>query len=218
MNRQRLKCIVENVTEMVMGDIKKCIREEISRKQMSNAAHRRVSDPKSVQIRRTSDGELSTVKMNNRRGQKTALSRIVIKIYNKGQFEKCRVINNTQDKLIRKYNEIIKSAQRKGFIKQKTSDDRVINKTVTLLINPRKAIIWCIYIETDDLNVVTHDFDINNARRIINKLGIDEEPFKFPDEALDKPKVKRTRISNMRDNWEWITQGNPRPWKRFDNQ
>ena len=218
MNRQQLECIVENVTEMVMGDIKRCIREDISRRQMSNAANRRLWDPKSVQIRKTSDGELSTVKMNKKRGQKTALSRIVIKIYNKGRFEKCRVINDTQDKLIRKYNEIIKSAQGKGFIKKKTSDDKVINKTVTLLIDPWKAIIWCIYIETDDLNVVTHDFDLDNARRIINNLGIDEYPFKFPDKACDKPKVKRTRILNMRDNWGWITNGKPIPWKRFDNK
>ena len=189
------------------------VNEEITKQQMNNAVNRRLIDKNSVKIDNTSRGEISTIKRDKNSKKKGGLSRIVIKTFTDGYFEKCKIINGTQDKLIRIYNNILKQYVENNFLKIKTSNDKVIGHSCVLLINKQKPIIKCIYIETDDLRICDSYFDLENVRYLLDKNNIDTSFYKLPDKETEKVKVKRPRI-NQRGNWDWIENGKPRPWKK----
>ena len=198
---------------MINDNLEYEVNEEITKQQMNNAVNRRLIDKNSVKIDNTSRGEISTIKRDKNSKRKGGLSRVVIKTFTDGYFEKCKIINGTQDKLIRIYNNILKQYVENNFLKIKTSNDKIIGHSCVLLINKQKPIIKCIYIETDDLRVCDSYFDLENVRYLLDKNNIDSSFYELPDKETEKVKVKRPRI-NQRGNWDWIENGKPRPWKK----
>ena len=202
---------------MINDNLEYEVNEEITKQQMNNAVNRRLIDKNSVKIDNTSRGEISTIKRDKNSKKKGGLSRIVIKTFTDGYFEKCKIINGTQDKLIRIYNNILKQYVENNFLKIKTSNDKIIGHSCVLLINKQKPIIKCIYIETDDLRICDSYFDLENVRYLLDKNNIDTSFYKLPDKETEKVKVKRPRI-NQRGNWDWIENGKPRPWKKITSR
>ena len=199
--------------ELITDDVEYGLYEEVTRKQLRNAANRRMTDPNSVRIERTSNGEIAPVKINKKSHKKSALSRIVIQTFKDGCFEKAQIINGTQDKLIPQYNKFIDNHKANGFIKFKTTEDKIIGKPCVLLIGQNKPVIKCIHIETDDLTTVNSRFDLENVKQIIEKRGINKDFYGLPDTPSENVRVKRERIG-VRGNWDWIKNGKPRPWRK----
>ena len=204
----------ENNFYKLLGKIiSRTLNEEVTNRQLRNSANRNATEKGSVKIDRASNGELTTVKVNKITRSKGALSRIVIKTYNNGHLMKPRIINGTQDKLIRVYNNMLKQYQENGFSKIYTKKDSVLNHPCTLLVSNSKPLIMCIFIETDNLIPCDAYFDLDNVKNILERNGIDTGFYKFPDVPQDQIKVRRPRINNMRDNWGWIENGKPRKWR-----
>ena len=199
--------------ELITDDVEYGLYEEVTRKQLRNAANRRMTDPNSVRIERTSTGEIAPVKINKKSHKKSALSRIVIQTFKDGRFENAQIINGTQDKLIPQYNKFIDNYKANGFIKFKTTEDKIIGKPCVLLIGQNEPVIKCIHIETDDLTTVNSRFDLENVKQIIEKRGINKDFYGLPDTPSENVRVKRKRIG-VRGNWDWIKNGKPRPWRK----
>lgn len=189
------------------------ILEEITQKQLRKAANRNAVEPNSVKINNTSNGELSTVKINKKSNSGKSLSRIVIKGFNNGRYERVRIINGMQDRLVRQYNDIIKRYCNEGFIKIKTKGDTVIGHSCMLLFGTRQPIIKCLFIETDDLSVCERDFDLNNVRQILIKNNVPPSFYGLPDEETEENNTTPSDNARMRDNWSWIENGKPRTYK-----
>lgn len=207
--------------ELINDDIEYGLDEEVSMKQMRNAANRNATFKDSVQIRNNSHGELTTVKMNNKHYRKGALSRIVIKEFNNGRYERPKIINDTQDKLVRIQRNMLDRYTDAGFQVFKIKNDRVINKPCKYLFNRKFPIIMCIYIETDDLLSVTPSFDLEQVRGILDALKYkgdlpDTSFYRLPDKEMEKVRVRRPRI-NMTGNWDWIRDGKPRTYRIYDD-
>lgn len=190
------------------------ILEEITQSQLRKAANRNATSPNSVMIGNTSNGELSTVKMNQRSNSKKSLSRIVIKSFNNGRYERARIINGTQDKLVRQYNDIIKSYVNKGYIRVKTKNDRVIGHSCMLLIGTKQPVIKCLYIETDNLTACDRNFDLDNVRDMLVRNNIDTSFYHLPDEEAAETEREPSDDVAVRDNWSWIEQGKPRTYRK----
>lgn len=201
---------------MINDEIDYGLNEEVTNRQLRNAANRKLSDKNSVKIANNSHGEITTVKRDANSHKKGGLSRIVIKTYNNGYFEKVHIINGTQDKLVRKFNDIIKQHQEKGYVRRKTNTDNIVKKTCNLLISSKSPIIKCLYIETDDLNTCDSYFDLENVKKILLKNNIDIDFYRFPDERSEKVKIKRPRIQ-QRGNWGWIENGTPRTYRTYSS-
>ena len=81
------------------------------------------------------------------------------------------------------------------------------------MIGQNEPVIKCIHIETDDLTTVNSRFDLENVKQIIEKRGINKDFYGLPDTPSENVRVKRKRIG-VRGNWDWIKNGNPRPWRK----
>lgn len=203
-------------SELITDDLDYEVNEDVTKRQMRNAVNRRMSNVNSVGIQNNSEGNLTTVKMNRHRGYKSSLSRLVIKAFNNGMFEKVQIINGTQDYLVYLYKEMVKKYEHLNYVIFKTKTDTVINKPCVIMFSKNVPMILCMFIETDDLITQNSYFDLNNVKSYIEKMQYkldlpDISFYKFPDESPEKIRVRRPRM-NQRSNWGWIENGKPRPY------
>ena len=215
MNRIRLsetelRGIISNAIYNILNE------SEVTDKQLSNAANRRLSNPNSVKIGRTSTNDISTVKMNRNSNYRKSLSRVVIKTFNNGIFYNPKIKNDNQDRCIRFYN-INKSDFKNGKCILFNYTDSTIGRKVLYVIDLSRKAIHEMYIETDDLNVVNKVFDLEPIRKIFEERNINPTEFNLPDIESVEIRHKRPRISRIQSNWDWINNGKPRKYKTFDN-
>ena len=190
------------------------LNEDITDKQLRNAANRRLANPNSVKIGRSSTGELTTTKMNSNSKYKKSLSRLVVKKFSEGGFKPPIIRNANQDTCIKMYNDVKKKLLSDGNIVFRGVDS-TLGRKVCYGISTGKPLITQIYVETDDLTAVKPIFDTEPPKRIMAKNGMDTSFFKFADEPEEK-KRKRNRFVRVRDNWGWIDSNNTRPWVKRD--
>lgn len=220
LNENELKSVIDEAVTNVLklNNIVETICEnEVTQHHLRKAANINAWNPNSVRIQRNSNGDLTTVRLTNRRNGKKALSRLVIKLFADGKWKRPRIIKDTQDKLVKLYNDIINKDVNNGYLKIKLKHDNVINKPCVILVGAKTDEIKCLYIETDDLTYPDRFFDIFQIKKILLKSHpeINIKNLCFPDEFAEQNNNTSNK-TNIQTNWDWIRNGEPKKYRTFD--
>lgn len=220
LNESELKSVIDEAVNNVLklnNIVETICEDDVTQTQLRKAANINAWNPNSVRIKRNSNGDLTTVRLTNRWNGKKALSRLVIKLFADGKWKRPRIIKDTQDKLVRLYNDIINKDVNNGYLKIKRKHDNVINKPCVILVGTKTDDIKCLYIETDDLTYPDRFFDIFAIKRFLLKYHpeISIRNFHFPDEPVEQNNNTPNK-TNIQTNWDWIKNGEPKKYRTFD--